>query len=697
MSKLSEKPVDELSRAEAKKELERLAKEIARHDALYYREDKPEIPDAEYDALCERNEQIEKRFPDLVRTDSPSQRVGAAPAHKFEKVKHLRPMLSLANAFSGEDVEDFISRVKRFLNLGEEDIALTAEPKIDGLSASLTYECGKLVRGATRGDGEVGEDVTRNLKTIKGIPHQVKGKDVPAMMEVRGEVYMARSDFLKMNEKNKKAGKQVFANPRNAAAGSVRQLDPGITASRPLRFFCWGWGEMKPMPFESQWQALQALEAFGFPVNPLTRLCKTAKELDQVYQELEEKRATLDYDIDGVVFKVDRLDLQRRLGQVSRSPRWAIARKFPAEKAETKVKAIEIQVGRTGALTPVAKLEPVTVGGVVVANATLHNADEIARLDVRIGDTVKIQRAGDVIPQVLEVVKDKRPKGAKPYKFPDTCPVCGSNAVREGDDVVARCTGGLICPAQRVSRLRHFVSRNAFDIEGLGEKLIQAFWEKKLIETPADIFRLEEKNRKLDPPLQEWEGWGEKSAKNLFEAIEKRRKIPFERFLYALGIRHVGEAGAKIIARNYGTVEQFLEAMKEAKDSTSEARAEIENISGIGEVVAEAVADFFAEEHNREAVSALLKEVEVAPAAKVAGDSPVSGKRLVFTGSLEKMTRPEAKALAESLGARVSGSVSARTDLVVAGPGAGSKLKDAKKHGVKVIGEDEWLKLTGRG
>ena len=688
-------PVDTLTAAEARAELKRLAAEIARHDALYYQEDAPSISDAAYDALRLRNDAIERRFPKLVRADSPSRRIGAAPAGKFKKVAHAVPMLSLGNAFSEEDVEDFLKKIERFLGAAGRDLAFTAEPKIDGLSAGLRYERGVFVQGATRGDGEVGEDVTANLKTVSDIPHRLRGTP-PPVIEVRGEVYMARSDFLKLNERNRKEGRQIFANPRNAAAGSVRQLDPAITAARPLRFFAWGWGEARPDSFANQWQALRAIKGFGFAVNPLTRLCRTAAEMHAFHREIEEKRAQLDYDADGVVFKVDRIDLQRRLGMVSRAPRWAIARKFPAERAETKLLDIAIQVGRTGALTPVAKLEPVTVGGVVVSNATLHNADEIARLDVRIGDSVIVQRAGDVIPQILGVVQERRPKSAKPYAFPATCPACGSNAVREGEDVVTRCTGGLICPAQRVERLRHFVSRNAFDIEGLGEKQVEAFWTKKLIDSPADIFRIEAKNKKMKPPLQEWDGWGDKSAANLFGAIAARRTVPFERFLYALGIRHVGETTARLLGRNYGTFEAFLKAMEAAARRDRAAKADLDGIEGIGPVVADSIVAFFREVHNRKIVRDLLKEVTVGAARKVAEGTALSGKTVVFTGTLEKMTRSEAKARAEEMGAKVAGSVSAKTDLVVAGPGAGSKLKEAETLGLKVIGEDEWLRLICR-
>lgn len=686
-------PVSELSPAEAGKELKELAKLITRHDTLYHSKDTPEISDAEYDALKRRNEDIEKRFPELVRADSPSKKVGAPPSEKFKKVTHSLPMLSLANAFSEEDVADFLDRVRRFLGLTEEnEVALTAEPKIDGLSASLRYENGKLAVAATRGDGQVGEDITQNLLTVPDIPKTLKGEDWPNVLEVRGEVYMRKSDFLALNKNNQAAGKQVFANPRNAAAGSVRQLDPEITKGRPLSFYAYGWGEMVPNPFETQAGAMAALKSWGFLINDKLKICNNINELEDFYQNIESARSSLDYDIDGVVFKINRLDYQARLGQVSRAPRWAIARKFPAEKATTTLKAIEIQVGRTGALTPVAKLAPVTVGGVTVASATLHNADEIERLGVRVGDTVIIERAGDVIPKVVEVLNHA--KASKPFEFPNECPACGSLAVREGEDVVTRCTGGLICPAQRKERLRHFVSRNAFDIEGLGEKQVAAFFDKDLVHSPADIFKLEAANEDLDPKIQDWEGWGALSVKNLFEAINQRREISFERFLFALGIRHIGESNAKLLARTYGAFENFQTAVEAAGDQTSEAYLELLNIDGIGPKVAETLVDFFREDHNRVVVRELLDKVKVKPAKAVKKDSPISGQTIVFTGTMEKMSRAEAKAKAESMGAKVSGSVSVKTDLVVAGPKAGSKLKKAEKLGVKIIDEDEWIKLA---
>ena len=688
------KPVEKLTRAEAAKELGLLAEEIAAHDRRYYQEDAPTMSDADYDALRRRNDAIEARFPDLVRPDSPSKRIGAAPAEKFAKVRHAVPMLSLDNAFTDEDVTDFVARVRRFLGLKESaDLAFTAEPKIDGLSATLRYEDGVFVRGATRGDGVEGEDITANLRTLKDVPLRLHGKSA-AVAEVRGEVYMTHADFAALNKRQEKDGKPLFANPRNSAAGSVRQLDPAITASRPLHFFAYAWGEMSRMPADTQWDMLQTFKTWGFRINPLIRLCRTPAELLDFYHHIETRRATLGYDIDGVVYKVDRLDLQERLGFVSRSPRWATAHKFPAEQADTILNDIEIQVGRTGTLTPVAKLRPVTVGGVVVQNATLHNEDEIARKDVRVGDTVVVQRAGDVIPQIVRVILEKRPRGAKPYIFPEKCPVCGSHAVREVDEktgkpeAARRCTGGLICPAQAVERLKHFVSRNAFDIEGLGEKHIQAFYEDGLLKEPADIFRLEKCH---GDAVREREGWGEQSASNLFDAINRRRTVPLDRFINALGIRHVGETTARLLARHFGTLDHFVSAMR-----SDTAIAELDAIEGVGETVAEAIKDFFDENHNKRALDHLCAEIDVvALAVPKATGSPVAGMTIVFTGTLEKMTRPEAKARAESLGAKVASSVSRKTDLVVAGPGAGSKLAEAEKLGVKVIDEDAWLKLIG--
>jgi DNA ligase (NAD+) len=709
-------PPEELTPEQAAEELERLAKEISRHDKLYYAQEKPEVSDAEYDALRVRNEAIEALFPELIRPDSPSGRIGAAPSETFDKVAHAVPMLSLGNAFSENDVRDFVERVRRYFRRGEADDAkFTAEPKIDGLSISLRYEKGKLVVGATRGDGYTGENVTANIRTISDIPNEVTAEDFPDVFEVRGEIYMTHKDFAELNARQEKAGLQTYVNPRNTASGSLRQLDPNVTASRPLHFFAYAWGEAGSLPAETQSGVVEALGRWGFPVNPLMKTVSSAQEMIAYHRDIEEQRAKLGYDIDGVVYKVDRLDLQERLGFVSRSPRWAIAYKFPAEQATTVLKGIEIQVGRTGALTPVAKLEPVTVGGVVVQNATLHNEDYIKGIgrdgepirgghDIRIGDTVTVQRAGDVIPQVIAVDLDKRPKDAKPYEFPDKCPACGSHAVRDVNpktgrrDAVRRCTGGLICPAQAVERLKHFVSRNAFDIEGLGQKQVEAFYHEGRVMKPADIFTLEARNARTDKPLQEKEGWGKQSVSNLFRAINDRREIALDRFIYALGIRHVGETTARLLARSYGTLEAFREAMVAAHDPESDAYADLDNIDGIGPTVADAVIEFFAESHNLEVLDALLKEVTPLPyERRETKQSPVSGKTVVFTGTMERLSRSEAKVMAERYGAKVSGSVSAKTDYVVAGEAAGSKLKKAQEFGVTVLTEDEWFDLVGEG
>lgn len=700
---LAETAVEALTEDQARAELQRLASEIARHDALYYRADAPEISDAEYDELRLRNEAIEARFPKLVRPDSPSRRVGAAPVEGFGKVRHKVAMLSLANAFADQDVMDFVDRVHRFLGLkGADRLTFTAEPKIDGLSISIRYEGGRLTQAATRGDGSEGENVTANVRTIGEVPHRLSGPHVPQIIDVRGEIYMGHKDFQRLNAEQEAAGGKVFANPRNAAAGSLRQLDPNVTASRPLRFFAYAWGELSEPPAETQLGICQSYEGWGLPVNPLMRLCGDAGEMLAFYRNMAEQRANLDYDIDGVVYKVNRLDLQERLGFVSRSPRWAIAHKFPAEQAMTVLRDIEIQVGRTGALTPVAKLEPITVGGVVVSNATLHNEDEIKRKDVRKGDTVVVQRAGDVIPQIVRVVVEKRPKGAEPFEFPTLCPACGSHAVREVDektgemDAVRRCTGGLICPAQRVERLKHFVARNAFDIEGLGEKHIQAFYDDGLIQSPPDIFTLERRDKRSLKKLKDREGWGEQSAKKLFTAIEARRRVSLDRFIYALGIRHVGETTAKVLARAYGSIEAFRDAMIAAsKGSDTEAFQDLDAIEGIGETVAEAIADFFAEPHNVRVLDELLAEVAPQPLEAVDQTSAVAGNTVVFTGTLEKLTRNEAKAQAERLGAKVAGSVSKKTDYVIAGADAGSKLAKARELGVRILSEDEWLQLIG--
>jgi DNA ligase (NAD+) len=609
-------------------------------------------------------------------------------------------MLSLDNAFSDGDVRDFVERIRRFLRLGDETPFFTAEPKIDGLSMSLRYEDGRLVYGSTRGDGATGEDVTANIRTLEDVPKQLRGRTIPAVCEVRGEVYMTRSAFLALNKRQAEAGGQVFANPRNSAAGSVRQKDPAITASRPLGFFAYGWGEMSEMPADTQSGMVKWFGTAGLKTNPLMRVCKSLDAMLAFHHEIEAERATLDYDIDGVVYKVDRLDWQERLGFVSRTPRWAVAHKFPAEQATTVVRDIDIQVGRTGALTPVAKLEPVTVGGVVVQNATLHNADEIARLDVRIGDTVTIQRAGDVIPQVLGVVLDKRPKGTRPYQFPTRCPCpLHTPVVREinaaGEEGVRfRCSGEFACPFQKTEHLKHFVSRRAFDIEGLGEKQIDYFFEQGWIKEPADIFTLEERNARLR--LEEIEGYGETSVRNLFDAIRARREISLERFIYALGIRHVGETTARALARGYGTWDAFHDACIRVADADAETREEMDNLDQIGDTVIDALAAYFREKHNRGIVERLTRHVRIQDAERPARDSPVAGKTVVFTGSLEKMTREEAKAMAERLGAKTAGSVSKKTDYVVAGPGAGSKLGKATELGVTVLSEDEWLRLVGQ-
>ncbi len=692
-------PVEFLTEKQAKAEHARLGVEIAQHDARYYQHDAPSVSDAAYDAMRRRYEAIEQRFPDLHTLESLSLRVGAAPAGRFAKVRHAVPMLSLANAFSAEDVADFAERIRRFLKLAEDEaLVFTAEPKIDGLSMSLRYEDGALVRGATRGDGSEGEDVTANVRTVADIPHKLKGKHIPAVCEIRGEIYMTKTDFLALNKRQAAADEQVFANPRNSAAGSLRQKDATVTASRALHFFAYGWGEMSAMPADIQSGMVGWLAACGFVSNPLMQKCGSVAELLDYHRGMEARRAKLDYDIDGVVYKVDRLDLQERLGFVSRSPRWAVAHKFAAEKATTLVRDIEIQVGRTGVLTPVAKLEPVTVGGVVVQNATLHNPDEIERLGVRVGDTVTIQRAGDVIPQVLGVVEDK-PRGPKPFKFPKKCPChLKTDVVREtvaggGEGVRVRCTGEFACPYQRVEHLRHFVSRRAFDIEGLGEKQIEFFFEQSWLKEPADIFTLPARNKTIK--LEEQEGFGETSVRNLFGAIEERRSIALERFIYALGVRHVGETTAVALARGYGSWKAFHDVCLKLAKGDEDAKLEMDAIDQIGETVIESLAAYFGEAHNRGIVERLTKQVKIHDAERPSADSPVAGKTVVFTGSLEKMTRDEAKATAERLGAKVAGSVSKKTDYVVAGPGAGSKLKDAQKHGVKVLSEDDWFKLIG--
>ena len=689
----------ELSSEQAAAELARLKRELAEHDRNYHKLDAPKISDADYDALRLRNQAIETQFPELIRKDSPSLQVGAAPAQGFRKIRHVLPMLSLDNAFVDDDITEFYGRVERFLGLKEAiNVNIVAEPKIDGLSASLLYESGVLVRGATRGDGETGEDVTKNLRVTGDVPHKLTGCTFPERLEIRGEVYMRRDDFLALNEAQAKANRQVFANPRNAAAGSLRQLNPEVTKTRPIRFFGYAWGETSEPIADSLWEARMRLSEWGFVLNEPARLCRSLDEVLFHYRQLGESRVVLPFDIDGVVYKVDRLDWQARLGMVSRAPRWAVAHKFPAERVQTILNEIDIQVGRTGTLTPVARLEPVTVGGVVVSNATLHNEDEIERKDVRVGDTVIVQRAGDVIPQIVEVVVARRPKDAIRFKFPDECPECGSAALRDEDEAARRCTGGLICPAQAVERLRHFVSRNAFDIEGLGEKQILAFWEKKIVREPADLFTLSRRNNEeggIDPPLQEWEGWGEISVNNLFAAINLCRDMGFDRFLYALGIRHVGQATARLLARHYESLELFLNTMKAAHDRNNQAFRDLVDIDGIGPKVANIIVEFFAVPQNLTAIKDLCHEVHVRDAELVESESLIAGKTIVFTGTLETVTRAEAKARAETLGAKVAGSVTVKTDFIVAGPGAGSKLKKAEELNVTVLSETDWFTLIG--
>ncbi|WP_158046743.1 NAD-dependent DNA ligase LigA [Skermanella pratensis] len=688
--------VDELSPEQAAEDLAALAAEIAHHDTLYHQQDRPEITDAAYDALRRRNDAIELRFPELKRGDSPSRKVGAAPAAGFAKVRHAVPMLSLGNAFAGEDVHEFVQRICRFLNIKEANsVEFVAEPKIDGLSCSLRYEKGRLVLAATRGDGQEGEDVTANVRTIGDVPERLAGP-VPDVLEVRGEVYMDRAEFMALNERQAAAGKPIFANPRNAAAGSLRQLDPKITASRPLGFFGYSWGEVSEPLGATQWEARRRLEDWGFRPNKPAEPCRGADALLRYYDQVQERRSALPFDIDGVVYKVDRLDWQDRLGFVSRAPRWAIAHKFPAEQARTRLKDITIQVGRTGAMTPVAELEPVTVGGVVVSRATLHNEDEIQRKDVRKGDLVVVQRAGDVIPQIVQAVLDKRPADAEPYVFPDHCPVCGSAAVRPEGEVIRRCTGGLICEAQAVERLRHFVSRDAFDIEGLGEKIIREFWDEGMVRRPGDIFRLREKDAASLTRLKNRHGWGDRSAAKLFDSIDARRNIPLDRFIFALGIPQVGQTTARLLARSYRSFDHWREQMAAAQVHGSEAYGDLIGIEQIGPSVADDLLGFFAEPHNFEVLEDLLAAgvavTDFVPPRVHA--SPIAGKTVVFTGTLETVTRSEAKARAESLGAKVAGSVSSKTDYVVVGADAGSKAAKARDLGLTTLTEQEWLDLV---
>ncbi len=687
---LTASPVETLTEPEAAAELERLAAEIAHHDRAYHEKDAPEITDAEYDALRRRNTAIEARFPHLVRTDSPSTRVGGAPETGFAKLRHRVPMLSLDNCFDATEFTEFCARARRFLGRTE-PLSFVAEPKIDGLSINLIYEHGRFTHGATRGDGAEGEDVTANLRTIKAVPVRLHGH-APALIEIRGEVFMTKADFLALNEAQAAAGARLFANPRNAAAGSLRQLDTRITASRPLSLFAYAQGESSEPVAATHWEYLARLKDWGFQVNPLSRQLASEDAAEAFQAEIGLQRSGLGYDIDGVVYKIDDLRLQQRLGFVGRAPRWAIAWKFPAEQATTVLQGIHIQVGRTGALTPVAELQPVNVGGVLVQRATLHNEDEIARKDIRIGDTVVLQRAGDVIPQIVSVVLDRRPADSVPYHFPETCPACGSHAVRPPGEAVRRCTGGLVCPAQRVERLIHFVSRTAFDIDGLGEKTIQEFYAEGWLHSPADLFHLPEREAEIATR----EGWGKQSARNLSRAIEARRRIALERFIYALGIRRIGSTNAKLLARHYGSFAYWRTQMLGAVEIGSDARSELGSIIGIGPTIAEELADFFGEPRNIATIDELAAELTIEDAARIAAaDSEVAGKTVVFTGTLETMTRPEAKARAEALGAKVTDSVSKKTDLVVVGADAGSKARRATELGVKTVTEQEWRVLAG--
>lgn len=687
------KQVSELTLDEAKKELEFLASEIAKADTSYYQNDDPYLSDAEYDKLKHRNADIEACFPELIRQDSPSLRVGAKIKSGFQKITHSFPMLSLGDVFSIEEVNDFIMSVKRFLNTSD-DIAFYSEPKIDGLSFSARYENGIFIKGATRGDGTIGEDITENLRTIKQLPLTLPS-GVPEILEIRGEVYMSKSDFFTLNEKYTKEGKKTFANPRNAAAGSLRQLDPKITAERNLSLFAYTWGEVSNRPWHTQEEFFEYLKDWGFPVNPHNKLCHNLKEVDNNFNHLMEIRASLPYDIDGIVHKVNSIELQERLGFLTRTPRWAIAHKFPAEQALTTIKDIRIQVGRTGALTPVADLEPVNVGGVIVSHATLHNEDEIKRKDIRIGDTVIIQRAGDVIPQVVGVKLEKRPVNSQEFVFPTTCPICGSHAIKEEDEAVRRCTGGLSCPAQAIERIIHFVSRDAFDITGLGNKIVEDFYHEGILKNPADIFTLEERNGGDDLfssaqglHLERKEGWGKKSVDNLFNAIREKRKISLPRFIYALGIRQVGTATALLIAKNYKNFNTFM------KDMITKETQKIISIDGVGASMATDMVEFFQEQHNIEIIEKLLKYITIEEFIdNIKNDSPLSGKTVVFTGTLQQMTRSEAKAKAQSLGAKVAGSVSKNTDYVIVGTDAGSKAKTAQELGLTILTEIEFLSM----
>lgn len=693
-----EKEVKELNEEEAKQELAYIASEMAKSDIAYYQNDNPYLTDAEYDSLKRRNEELEKIFPHLKRKDSPSQKVGAPILSAFKKVTHRFPMLSLGDVFSSEEVDDFIMGVKRFLNTSK-DITFMAEPKIDGLSFSARYENGRFVQGATRGDGITGEDITENLKTIRQLPQHIEG-NVPEILEIRGEVYMAKSDFFALNKKYQQEGKKTFANPRNAAAGSLRQLDAKITAERNLSIFAYTWGEVSERVWTSQEDFFKHLQEWGFPTNPHNKLCQNLQEIEENFAKLSEIRSSLPYDIDGVVYKVNDIALQERLGFLTRTPRWAIAHKFPAEQAVTKINNIRVQVGRTGALTPVADLEPINVGGVIVSHATLHNEDEIKRKDIRIGDSVIIQRAGDVIPQIVSVIKEKRSQDSKEFIFPTTCPICGAHAIREEDEAVRRCTGGLTCPAQAKERIIHFVSRDAFDITGLGSSIVEDFYNDGILKNPADIFSLEERNQEGDLfsqqkssvlHLEQREGWGKKSVEKLFQAITLKKKISLPRFIYALGIRQVGTATALLLARHYGTFTKFRQEMENKETGP------LVSIDGIGASMATDIVEFFQEQHNQEIINRLLEKITVEEYIDTTNyDSPLSGKTVVFTGTLEQMTRSEAKAKAQSMGAKVAGSVSSKTDYVIIGADAGSKAAKAQELGIKVLSEQEFLELINK-
>jgi len=688
------KKIEDLTKEEAVAELKYIAEEMAKSDIAYYQNDDPYLTDSQYDSLKTRNLQIEARFPELIRTDSPSHRVGASVKSEFGKVAHRFPMLSLGDVFSMEEVDDFVIGIKRFLNTAE-NIDFMAEPKIDGLSFSARYEHGRFVQGATRGDGTTGEDITANLKTIRQLPLVIHD-DVPDVLEVRGEVYMSKADFFALNQKYETEGKKTFANPRNAAAGSLRQLDAKITAERKLSLFAYTWGEVSRRPWHTQEEFFTYLKKWGFPVNPLNTLCRSLQDIENNFQSLMEKRASLPYDIDGIVYKVNDIALQERLGFLTRTPRWAIAHKFPAEQALTTIKNIRIQVGRTGALTPVADLEPINVGGVIVSHATLHNEDEIKRKDIRIGDTVIIQRAGDVIPQVVRVILEKRPADSREFVFPQTCPVCGAHAIREEDEAARRCTGGLTCPAQAIERIIHFVSKDAFDIAGLGDKIVEDFYKEGIIRNPADIFTLEERNRGGDDlfsagqglHLERKEGWGKKSVENLFKAINDKRRISLPRFIYALGIRQIGNATALLLAKNYGRFTVFQ------NDMIQKETGKLVAIDGIGASMATDIVEFFQEAHNLNTIKDLLKQISVEEYIDNTNyDSPLAGKTIVFTGTLRQMARSEAKAKAQNFGAKVAGSVSKLTDYVVIGADAGSKAKKAQELGITILSEDEFLQM----